>query len=101
MFALHCVKQLSTLDGRLFLPGHTSYQLFRDEAAALIKRYPDHFEPADPITLALAEEVLGTTVKMGAAAMASLPQRWSTAERRRGSAWRISATRYPRRSASG
>ena len=67
MFALHCVKQLSTLDGRLFLPGHTSYQLFRDEAAALIKKYPDHFEPADPITLALAEEVLGTTVKMGAA----------------------------------
>jgi len=58
--------QDSTRELNDFLASTRTFDL-KAKAAALIKRYPDHFEPADPITLALAEEVLGTTVKMGAA----------------------------------
>jgi len=58
MYALHCVQTLNLPDGRVFLPGHTSYQLTREEAADLMRRHAEHFEPADPVTLRLAEEVL-------------------------------------------
>lgn len=50
MYALKVKQELTTDDGRLFLPGHDVGSLTAFEVAELATEYPIHFEAADDAT---------------------------------------------------
>ena len=51
MYALKVKKELTTPDGRLFLPGHDVSGLNAFEISELITEFPNVFEPANDETL--------------------------------------------------
>lgn len=56
MYSLKVKKDLTTESGTIYMVGHDCKQLTAFEAAELLVKYPEHFEPADDLTADFAKD---------------------------------------------